>query len=104
MDSLGTTDTPTACLDDSESCFVLEHVYNLPSLLYKWRQVQVQVELGCPRGGGYYQAKFSVENLVNFVRQCYKVDLLNVDTNIEEEQYISLGSIPSTVVIVLAYG
>ena len=51
-----------------------------------------------------HQAKFSIENLVNFVRQCYKVDLLNVDTNIEEEQYISLGSIASTVVIVLAYG
>ena len=51
-----------------------------------------------------HEANFSVENLVNFVRQCYKVDLLNVDTNIEEEQYISLGSIASTVVIVLAYG
>ena len=45
-----------------------------------------------------HQAKFSIEHLVNFVRQCYKVDLLIVDTIIEE-QYNALGSIASTVVL-----
>ena len=41
-----------------------------------------------------HHAKISIENLVNFIRQCYKVDLLIVDTIIEE-QYNAIDSLDS---------
>ena len=43
-----------------------------------------------------HQAKFSIENIVNFVRQWYNVELLIVHT-IFEQQYNALTRIESTV-------
>ena len=43
-----------------------------------------------------HQAKLSIEHQINFVRQCYKIDLLIVATIIEE-QYNALTRIESTI-------